>query len=102
MGSILVTFVVITGLLAVLGAPLWIVAWRKNRLESVRNYLFAAIGVGLLCGFIAGASSRNVQQCLDAGNTDCLDSGGPGMHLIFIVLYAIVVWLAAYFMWRDG
>ena len=101
MGTFFGTFLVITGLLTALAAPLWIVAWRKNELASKRNYLVAAIAVGVLCASIATASQRQVQQCLDAGNSDCVDSGTPGLQLIFIVVYVITAWVMAYVTWKE-
>ncbi|HEY6634488.1 MAG TPA: hypothetical protein VI141_02630 [Acidimicrobiia bacterium] len=101
MGTLIGTFLVITGLLTVLAAPLWIVSWRKGELASKRNYLLAALGVGLFCGAVAAAGERQVQQCLDAGNHDCVDAGTPGLQLVFIVIYVAVVWVMAYVTWRE-
>jgi hypothetical protein len=100
-GTIVITSLVITGLLAALATPLWIVYWRKRRLAGARNFLIGAGVVGVVCGLLAGASERQVNQCLEAGNSDCVDSGTIGLQLVFVIVYVVTVWVMAYLAWRD-
>ena len=89
------------GLLAVLAAPLFYVTWRKDRLTAARNFGIAALVIALLCAVLAVVSERQVLQCLDAGNSDCFDSGAVGLQLLFIVIYVTIAWSNAFWMWRD-
>jgi hypothetical protein len=89
------------GLLAVLAAPLFYVTWRKDRLTAARNFGIGGLVIALLCAVLAVVSERQVLQCLDAGNSDCFDSGAVGLQLLFIGIYAAVAWSNAFWMWRD-
>lgn len=89
------------GLLATLAAPLLYVTWRKEKLATARNFLIGALLVAVCCAVLAVVSERQVIQCLNAGNADCIDAGAAGLQLLFVVLFAAAAWLNAFFMWRD-
>ena len=95
------SFVIFGGLLIALAAPLLYMAWRKEMLVTARNFLIGAGVVALLCSVLAVVSERQVMQCLDAGNSDCIDSGAAGMQLLLVGLFVVVAWFNAFFMWRD-
>jgi hypothetical protein len=101
LSTIIINTLVVTALLLVLGTPLWLVAWRTKRKTTIRNFLIGAGAVGLLIGLLAGASERQVLQCFDAGNSDCVDAGTAGLRLLFIILYVVSAWSAAYLIWKD-
>lgn len=101
MDTFITSLVIFTGLLALLGAPFFFVAWRKNRFRPLRNFIISAVVIGIICATLATVSERQVMQCLDAGNTDCIDSGAVGMQLLFVGLYAVTAWVNALVMWRD-
>jgi Tfp pilus assembly protein FimT len=90
------SMVIYAGLLAVLAAPLFYVTWRKNRLTAARHF-----GISALVAVLAVVSERQVLQCIDAGNSDCFDSGAVGLQLLFIGIYVVIAWSNAFWMWRD-
>jgi hypothetical protein len=95
------SLVMFGGLLIALAAPLLYMAWRRENLATARNFLIGAGVVAILCSVLAAVSERQVLQCLDAGNSDCVDSGAAGMQLLLIGLFAVAAWFNAFFMWRD-
>ncbi|MGH3649874.1 MAG: hypothetical protein ACRDU9_04125 [Acidimicrobiia bacterium] len=101
MTTFLTTLLIVTVLLLVLGAPLTVPTWRKGQRKTARSWLIGAGVIGVLCASIAMVSERQVTQCLDAGNTDCIDSGAAGLQLVFIVLYLVSAWIGAFLVWRE-
>lgn len=101
MSTIITNTLAVTAILVVLGTPLWLVAWRGRRIATGRNFLIGAGAIGLTIGLLAGTSQRQVDLCLEAGNSDCVDSGTAGLRLLFIVLYLVAAWTVAYFIWKD-
>lgn len=95
MGYVL-PFLVPTLALLVLALPLFTVAWRNDRRSTIRSFVLTAVGVGILCGLVAITSRRQVAQCLEAGNSDCVDSGAIGLQLVMITFYAVFAWLSAF------
>jgi hypothetical protein len=95
------TTLAVTGLLGLLGLPLWFVLWRRDRLADSRNFLIAAVVVGVACGLIAANGERQLQQCLDAGNPGCVDPGSSGLQLVLVFGYTITVWVMAFVTWRE-
>jgi hypothetical protein len=93
--------VVITALVAVLVSPVFVVAWRRRRPKTLRNFAIGSVIIGILCGFIVAVSERQVAQCLDAGNSDCVDAGAAGLQLVIIGAFVAASWIAASVMWRD-
>lgn len=99
--TIITTSVVITALVAVMVSPVFVVAWRRGRPKTLRNFALGCVAIGVLCGFIVAASERQVAQCLAAGNTDCVDAGAAGLQLVIIGMFVLASWVAASVMWRD-
>ena len=98
----LTTFLLAGGPVLVLALPLFYVAWRSKRITTMRNFLIGAGSVALLCSILAGVSDRQVQQCRDAGNSDCVDAGTAGMQALMIAIYVIASWMAAASIYRDS
>lgn len=101
MDTFITSYVIFTGLLLVLSAPATYVAWRKDRISTMRNFMVGAVAVGLPCAVLDVVSERQVAQCLDAGLSDCIDAGRAGLQLLFVGLFAAAAWFNAFFMWRD-
>jgi hypothetical protein len=93
--------VIYGGLLLVLAGPLFYVTWRKDRLTTARNFLIGGAIIAICCAVLAVVSERQVLQCLEAGNSDCIDSGAAGLQLLFVIGFTGTAWFNAYFMWRD-
>lgn len=93
-------FFVTVGLL-VLATPLFVLAWKKERIGTVRNFAIVAAGIGVLCGSLAGISERQVAQCLAVGNAECFDSGTAGLQLVFIGFYTLIAWFTAYTFYQE-
>lgn len=91
----------ILAVLVGLGLPLWIVAWRRRRRDTIRNFGIGAVVVAALVGIVEITSDRAVEECLAAGNPDCLDSGSAGMQLVMVAFYALVNWFVAYKIWTE-
>lgn len=101
MDLFITSLVIFMGLLAALAAPLLYVTWRKERLETARNFMIGAVVIAICCAVLAVVSERQVLQCLDAGNAECIDSGTAGLQLLFVVGFTAAAWFNAYFIWRD-
>jgi hypothetical protein len=95
------TALVILGILAALGAPLWFVAWRQHRRDTIRNFAVGAGVVAILAGIVAMTSERAVEQCIAANGRDCIDPGGSGVQVVLVVFYLLANWFVAYKMWSD-
>lgn len=101
MVTFITSYVIFTGLVLALASPITYVAWRKDRVSTMRNFFFGALVIGLLCAVLSVVSERQVAQCLDAALSDCIDAGAAGLQLLFVGLYSVAAWFTAYFMWRD-
>lgn len=95
------SLVIFTGLLIVLAAPLFYVTWRKERPRTARNFAISGLVIAICCAVLAVTSKRQVLQCFEAGNSDCIDSGAAGLQFLFVVMFTAASWFNAYFMWRD-
>lgn len=101
MDLFITSLVIFSGLIAVLASPLFYLAWRKERLVTARNFLIGLGVVAVSCAVLAVVSERQVMQCLDAGNSECIDSGAAGLQLLLVAVFTAAAWFNAYFMWRD-
>jgi len=99
--TFITSLVIYIGLIGVLASPLFVVIWRRDRLITGRNFLVGALVIGILCATIETVSERQVLQCIDAGNSDCFDSGAAGLQLLFVGLYSVAAWWNAFLIWRD-
>jgi hypothetical protein len=99
--TVITTTVIITSLVAVMASPVFVVAWRRGRRDTIRNFAVGTVAIGVLCGSIAAISERQVAQCTAAGNSDCIDAGAAGLQLVIIGIFVLASWVAASVMWRD-
>jgi hypothetical protein len=93
----LLIFVILAGL----GLPLWYVAWRERRRDTIRNFVLGALVVAVLAGIVALTSERAVQQCTAVNGRECIDPGSGGVQLVLVTFYLIANWFVAYKMWSD-
>lgn len=101
MDTFITSYVIYAALALTLASPFSYVAWRKGRLTAMRNFFVGALVIAVLCAVLSVVSERQVEQCNDAGNPACFDSGAVGLQMLFLGLYAIAAWFNAYFIWRD-
>ncbi|MEA1902378.1 MAG: hypothetical protein U9N56_02510 [Actinomycetota bacterium] len=93
MATFFSTLFVLTGILLIGAAPLFIVAWRTGQPKVARKYAIAAGVIGAIFGLLALGSQLLVDQCVAAGNTQCLDSGFKGFMLLVGAGYVITAWI---------
>lgn len=83
------------GILLIVSIPIVVVARRKGRAALVRRFGIAAAVVGLVCAVLAWTSRVLVDQCVEAGNTSCVDYGGRGFQVTLVTVYAAAaIWTA--------
>jgi hypothetical protein len=97
----LTTFLVVGGGLLLAAVPVFLVGRVRNEPRLVRSFGLGAIAVAILCAAIAAGSERQVAQCLEAGNSDCIDSGAAGLQLVIVVIYVIAAWSTAWLTYRE-
>lgn len=97
----LTTFLIVGGVLLLAATPLFIVARMRKEPRTIRSFALGALVVAILCAAVAAGSERQVTQCLDAGNTDCIDSGAAGLQMVMIVLYVIAALSTAWLTYRE-
>ncbi len=95
------TLLVVLAALAVLSIPLWVVATRSGRRDTIRNFVVAGGAVAMLAALLEADSERKVLQCFEAGNPTCVDSGAIGMILVMAALYVVAAWFAAFSIWKG-
>ena len=93
-------FFVTVGLLLA-STPLFIAAWRRGRMATIRNFALVATLIGVACGALAAVSNRQVEQCMSSGSSGCIDWGTAGMQLTIIGFYVLAAWLTAYVFHQD-
>jgi nucleoside permease NupC len=95
------SYVIFAGLALTLSSPATYVAWRKDRVTTVRNFVVGAFVVALPCAILDVVSERQMSQCFQAGISECLDVGRAGMQFLLVGVFAVTAWFNAFFMWRD-
>lgn len=95
------TTLLIFAILAVLGLPLWYVARREGRRDTIRNFLIGAGVVAVLSGIVAITSERALEQCAAVNGRECIDPGSDGVQFVLVTFYLIVAWFVAYKLWSD-
>ncbi|MGB8361919.1 MAG: hypothetical protein WCE80_11030 [Acidimicrobiia bacterium] len=95
------TTLLIFAILAGLGLPLWYVAWREGRRDTIRNFVLGAVVVAVLAGIVALTSERALEQCMAANGRECIDPGADGVQLVMVGFYLIINWFVAYKLWSD-
>jgi ABC-type enterobactin transport system permease subunit len=94
-------FLVVGGLALIAAGPLFLIARRQGKSDTMRNFLIGAGVIALVCGTMEYVSERQVAQCLAAGNNDCYDAGTIGLQLLFVGGYAVSAWISAYSLYRS-
>lgn len=97
----LTTFLVVGGGLLLAAVPVFIVGRLRKEPRLIRSFGLGALAIAILCAAVAAGSERQVTQCLDAGNSDCVDSGAAGLQLVMIVVYVIAAWSTAWLTYRE-
>ena len=90
MTTFFTTSAIVAVALLACGIPVFIVAWQRRRMSTIRSFIWLALGLGTLAGIIEASSERLVKQCFAAGNPTCEDLGGPGLIALIFVAYLIV------------
>lgn len=93
--------VIMTAVAGGLATPVFVVAWKRHRTDTIRGFAFGALAVGGLCGVIAYVSEVQVNQCLDAGAGECIDWGAAGMQFTLVLIFVLFSWAIATAVWRD-
>jgi hypothetical protein len=97
----LIIFLIATVALLALASPVLIVARRQGRQDTIRNFVIGALVIALVYVTIELVSQRQVEQCIAAGNHDCVDAGAGGLQLLFVGSYVVGAWMAAMSMYRG-
>jgi hypothetical protein len=100
-GTFLVALFLFTGLVLVLGIPVFVVAMRRDRKDTARGFLIAGGVIGLLCAIISFSSEILESRCEAVGNSSCFDVGASGLQLVLVVGYVLSAWIVAYIQFRD-
>lgn len=99
LASFLGALLLATGSLLVVAAPVFVLAWRRQRLEVAGKFLIAAIAIGLFFAVGSAGSERLVDSCRNAGGYYCLDAGFTGFLLLIGLIYLMAVARAIYTLW---
>lgn len=83
-------------LLLILALPVFHVARRRRRTTTIRNVAISAVVVGGLMAMTRYTSDRLVEQCIEVGNTQCIDAGSTGILWLFAIGFTVVVWARAW------
>lgn len=83
-------------LLLVLAVPVFFVARRRRKTSTIRNVAISALVVSAMMGVTRYTSNELVQQCIDVGNTQCVDAGSTGIIWLFGIGFTLVVWVRAW------
>ncbi len=92
----LTVWVLYLALLLALAIPVFVVARRRSKPSTIRNVAISALVVSGLMAITRYTSDQLVQQCVDVGNTQCIDAGSTGILWLFGLGFTTVVWLRAW------
>lgn len=84
-----------------LATPVFVVAWKRRRPDTIRSFAVGAFVIGALCGVIAYVSDVQVTQCRDAGAGECVDWGAAGMQFTLVLVFELFAWAIATAVWKD-
>jgi len=88
--TFLYSILLYSGLLLIVAVPVILVARRRGKSSTIRNFIVGATATGSMLAIIKVSSDQAVQQCVDAGNTQCVDFGSTGMAVLFVGGYAVI------------
>ena len=83
-------------ILIVLASPLFYMARKKRRFDTIRSFAIGGAVVVALVAGLAQVSKVQVDQCLEAGNPNCVDAGTSGLQILIMGGYVIAAWWVAY------
>jgi len=101
MATFLSALLFYAALLLVCTAPVLVLAWRRRRTRTVSRFLVAGASVGLIAAGGTATSERLVNQCTEAGNSICLDSGFAGLQILLVGGYIVAAVAKAYILYVD-
>lgn len=101
MDTFITSTVIMTAVAGGLATPVFVVAWKRRRRDTIRTFAIGAIAIGALCGVIAHVSEVQVNQCLDAGAGECIDWGAAGMQFTLVLVFVLFAWAIATAVWKD-
>jgi len=96
-----VALLLATAALVISGSPVFVVAMRKGRRQTVRKFFVAATAIGVFVAAVTAGSARLEDQCRAAGNPTCLDYGFEGFLLVIAFGWVIVTWTIAGIIHRE-
>lgn len=99
--TFLTTLILFVAILAVLGIPLWWVAFQAQKRTTLRNFTIAAALIAFFSALMAAISDRQIAQCEAAGNTACIDYGTTGLQAVMVFFFVVGAWWSAYSIWRS-
>ena len=79
-----------------LASPLFYIARKRGRRDTIRSFAIGGAAVVIFIATLAYVSEIQVEQCLEAGNPSCLDSGTPGLQLVILGAYVVASWWSAW------
>ncbi len=80
----------------VLASPVFYMARKTGRKDTIRSFAIGGAVVVLFIATLAYVSEVQVEQCLEAGNPNCLDAGTPGLQLVILGAYVVASWWVAW------
>lgn len=86
--DVLLTLVI----LAVLASPLFFIARREGRTDTIKRFLIGGAVIVALVATLAFVSDRNIEQCFNAGNRGCVDAGTTGLQMMLVGGYVVTAW----------
>ncbi len=94
--TFLLLFLLYGGVLSALATPVFILARRRAKMQTFRNFVIGVGVVGMLMAITHYTSDRLVAQCQAVGNTQCVDAGSTGMLVLFGIGFAVVAGVRAW------
>ena len=85
-----------TGVLLVVGTPVFVMASRRGRKPLATKFFIAAVAIGFFFAVASAGSERLIGSCRAAGNYSCLDAGYTGFLFLVGLIYVIAVAAATY------
>ncbi|HXV71650.1 MAG TPA: hypothetical protein VEB69_09640 [Acidimicrobiia bacterium] len=101
MDTFITSTVIMTAVAGGLATPVFVVAWKRRRPDTIRSFAVGAFVIGALCGVIAYVSDVQVTQCRDAGAGECVDWGAAGMQFTLVLVFELFAWAIATAVWKD-
>ena len=104
MVTAVVAFILFGAAAFALASPVFLVARKRRRFDTIRSFVRGAAVVALFCAALEYSSERLVANCVAAGGNPeraCVDFGSTGFQTVVLGGYAVGSWFTAFFMWRQ-